>query len=304
MKTFNFTADGKTLHVYQWDAVNPKAILHIVHGAVEHAARYHDFASFLNDEGISVVAMDLRGHGKTAGDPKIPYFKEGNGGWDLLLEDINALTLLIKKQLPTIPVFLFGHSMGSFLAVSYFAKYGENISGGILSGIGTNNPVLLKLLITLANFDIRRHGCKHPSPFLHNLVFGTLSAKIKGAQSTYDFISTDRKVVDAYLADEYCGNVATSEFLREMAIGIKRMNDKQTYQNTPRDLPLLFISGENDPVGGNKLKGMLSVYNRYIDAGQKDVSVIIYPGVRHETLNEPTKEKTYRDVADFIKSKI
>ncbi|MHB1314670.1 MAG: alpha/beta fold hydrolase [Christensenellales bacterium] len=304
-ETFEFTSAGdKKLHGYKWSANHPKAVLHIVHGAVEHAMRYGDFAEYLNREGITVYAMDLRGHGRTADDPKVPYFSEEEGGWDLLVEDINALTCLIKKQTPDVPVFLLGHSMGSFLAVSYFAKYGQNVKGGILSGAGTNSPMLLRLLIALSNRDIKHHGNKHPSPFIHNLTFGSLNAKIKGAQSRYDFISSDRAVIDAYLQDEYCGNIATSEFLWEMGRGIQRMNDPKTYQSTPKDLPLLFISGEFDPMAGNKHRAMHKIYDRYIGAGLKDVSVIVYKGARHESLNEPSKQKTYRDIAEFIHKRI
>jgi len=298
------TQDGKKLHVYRWSTGNPKAVLQIAHGAVEHAGRYADFAAFLNGQGFSVYAHDLRGHGKTAEDPKIPYFADAEGGWDVLLEDMHALTMLIKEQNPDIPVFLLGHSMGSFLAVSYCAKYGAELKGGIISGTGTNSPMLLRLLKSLANRDIKRYGHRHPSRFLHNLVFGTLNARIKGAKSPYDFICTDRSVVDAYLKDEYCGNTATSEFLREMAKGIERLNDKRTYEATPKDLSILFISGEFDPLAGNKLKAMRRVYNGYVGAGLKDVSVIVYEGARHEILNEPGRLKTYRDIAEFLFKKI
>jgi alpha-beta hydrolase superfamily lysophospholipase len=304
-ETFYLAApDGKKLHVYKWSVENPKAVLQVTHGAVEHAGRYAEFASFLNEQGYSVYANDLRGHGKTAEDPGIPYFSDGEGGWDLLVEDMHALTGRIREENADIPVFLLGHSMGSFLAVSYYAKYGADLKGGIVSGTGTNSPVALKLLKSLANRDVKKHGNRHPSPFLHNLAFGSLNAKIKGAESPYDFICTDRNVIDAYIRDECCGNTATSEFLREMARGIERLNDSRTYEAAPKDLGILFISGEFDPLGGNKLKAMRRVYEGYKKAGVKDVSLIVYEGARHESLNEPGRQKTYRDVAEFIKKRI
>lgn len=300
-ETFHFTAADLTkLHAYRWRAENPKAVLQITHGAVEHAGRYGDFAEFLNREGISAYAFDLRGHGKTAGDPKIPYFCEEDGGWEVLRDDMYDFTRLIKEENPGTPLFLLGHSMGAFLAVSYFARYGKELKGGVLSGTGASNPALLRLLIGLATRDIKKHGCRHPSPFLHGLVFGSLNAKIKGAKTPYDFICTDRKVIDAYMEDEYCGNTATSEFLREMARGLQMMNRKSTYESTPKDLAIFMISGEFDPLAGGGQKAMRAVYNRFVSAGIRDISMKVYPGARHEVLNEPGKQEAYRDVADFI----
>lgn len=302
---FTYTAkDGAQISAYRWDAAKPKAIVLIVHGAVEHAGRYGDFAAALSKNDFTVYAPDLRGHGKTAGSPEnVPYFSDGNNGYDLVLEDIHTLFELIRKENKGIPVFLLGHSMGSFLARVYVSRHGEELAGLLLTGTGRDNPLLISIGILLARFQMSIFGRRHRSPFLDSLVFGKQDKPFK-SEGRSSFICSDRAVIEAYRADEYCGNISTPEFVFELLSVLRAGFKKKTFKGCPKGLPIFIGSGEFDSLGGKGLKGVKKDFDEYRKAGVKDVEFNIYKGMRHEILNEKGKQSVYDDVIKWINSKL
>ncbi|MBT3318202.1 MAG: alpha/beta hydrolase [Clostridia bacterium] len=302
-KEFSFESqDGKQIFVYKWEAKKPVAAVQIAHGAVEHALRYDDFANALAKQGFVVYANDHRGHGKTAGEAdNVGYFSDQKGGINLAIDDMLALTKIIKKENPYMPVFLFGHSMGSHMSRLYAAKYGGEIDGLLLTGTGRVNNVLISIVRAFAKVQMVLLGRKHKSPLLNTLVFGTLNQPFKGDKGC-EFISTDQAVIDAYEKDEYCGNTITPEFVYELFWCIKQATKKETFAATPNDIPIFIGAGEFDTMGGNKL----SAVNKDVADFSKNNEVTFkrYENMRHEILNEKDKQVVYTDIIEWLKAQI
>ncbi len=302
---FSFiSSDGATVAAYMWEAEKPKAVLQIAHGAVEHALRYDAFARFLAERGFVVYAEDHLGHGKTAGSAeKVGHYSDNDGAFLKIVEDMRAVEALMRKEHPGLPVFLFGHSMGSLLSRIYASKYGDGLSGLALTGTGHVAPMLIGVVQTLARREMKKFGYNHRSPFLHSLVFGTLNRPFKGETGS-EFISADPEVVKAYVADPYCGNTVTSEFAYELLEGTKLAAQKATFDNTPKGLPVFIGAGEFDTMGGTKLAAVKKDAADYEKAGVKDLTFKIYPGMRHEVLNEQGKQQVWDDIAGWLEKHI
>lgn len=298
------SSDGTHIYAYRWDAERPKAAVQIAHGAVEHALRYDDFAKALAGQGFVVYAADHRGHGKTAGSPdNVAYFADRDGGFDLAVEDIHALTGIVKSECPNLPVFLLGHSMGSLLSRIYASRYGSELKGLVLTGTGRANPLLISVTRGLAKREMKKYGGKHKTPFLDSLVFGTLNKPFK-SEGKSAFICSDASVVKAYREDEYCGNTSTSEFIYEMLGGTRAAFRKQTFEGCPKALPLFIGAGEFDTMGGKNLSGVKKDVECYKKAGVRDVEFHIYEGMRHEILNESSKQNVYDDIISWLNKHI
>lgn len=282
----------------------PKAILHIIHGSLEHALRYENFAEFLADKNIAVYSSDLRGHGRTIRtEAELNYFTDGPNGWRLILDDLTAFNACIRKTHPDLPVFVLGHSMGSFLARNLGASIGENLAGLILSGTGGAQPLILRGGLALAGLSMALGIRKKRNPFLHKLVYGTLNNAIENPQTPSDFISRNPEVVRAYLADPLSGETATTEYIFEMIKGFLLAMKPSTFRATPKKLPILMISGEKDPVAGPKGDAAVlkAAHQAYAKTGIADLTLKIYPEARHEMLNEINKADVYTDILNWMK---
>jgi alpha-beta hydrolase superfamily lysophospholipase len=290
------SADGTVIYGYKWDAEVPKAVVQIAHGAIEHAMRYDDFANALCKQGFVVYADDHRGHGHTAGEVgNVAYFGDNDGGFSTAVDDLHILTQRIREENPGLPVFLLGHSMGSLMARVYASRYGKELSGLVLTGTGRVSPPLIALVRSMARVSMKLRGRRHRSPFLHNLVFGTLNRPFKGETGS-EFICSDEEVVRAYAADPFCGNLATAEFVYELLGGTGMAAAKQTFERYPKDLPLFIGSGEFDSMGGVGLKAVKQDVEDFKKTGVTDFEFKIYEGMRHEILNEKEKHRVYEDI--------
>ena len=305
MKSSEFSyqsADGTAIHVYQWAADDPKAVVQIAHGAIEHAGRYADFAQALAARGFAVYADDHRGHGRTAGTAEnAAYFSDGRGGFSLAVDDLHALTQRIKAEKPGLKVFLLGHSMGSLMARVYAARYGADIDGLVLTGTGRVSPVLIGIVRGLAKIEILFLGRRHRSPLLHKLVFGTLNRPFKGDTGS-EFICSDLEVVRAYADDEFCGNMASAEFVDQLLWGTREAARKRTFDRYPKELPLFIGAGEFDTMGGGKLAAVRKDVADFKAAGVQDMVLHVYDGMRHEILNETDKQKVYADIIAWMEA--
>lgn len=311
MKTesFQFTSsDGLDVFVHKWLPDNgdlPKGVLQLAHGATEHAKRYEHFAKFLVENGFAVYANDHRGHGKTADSLEdLSYFSDQDNGWDLAVEDMHRLSDHINADYPELPVFLMGHSMGSFLTREYILRYGKELNGVVLSGTGGGLVLLVKMMKFMSLLMMGIKGRKHHSPFLTELLYGGLKKKIKNRQTDFDFLTRDSAEVQKYIDDPYCGYTVTPEYAYQLAYGISRLYKKKSFNSVPSDLPMMIFSGEKDPVGGENGKDVEVVYRKYLKGGLEDVSLKIYPEARHEMINETNRREVFNDILDWMNERI
>lgn len=298
MKEFEYPSKGTgNIHAYRWEPQGkPIAVVQLVHGIAEHMLRYDDFARYLNEKGVLVVAEDHMGHGKSVGSGTPLYFE---GGWDTAAEDTYELLRRTRAEFSALPYILFGHSMGSFLTRTLLFRYPDaGLCGAVICGTGWQPAPVLCAGRALCAMEQARLGRKGHSGLLTKLIFGAYNKKFKDAKTPNDWICSKREVVDAYTADPLCGGEATVGLSRDMLGGIALIQKKKNLKAMPKDLPVFFIAGRSDPVG-NMGKGVQRSAERFCAAGMKDVSLRLYDG-RHEILNEDIHPQVYADVWQFI----
>lgn len=280
----------------------PRAVVQLVHGIAEHVERYDDYASWLNEQGILVVAEDHMGHGKSVGkDDILGYF---HGGWFCAVEDTYNLLEQTMEAYPGVPYILFGHSMGSFIARTILAKYPDSgIAGCIICGTAWQNEKLLSVAMPLCKLLCRNGADKKPSETLQKLMFGSYNKKVEHVRTPNDWLTRDDRVVDAYTADPMCGFTATAGLYRDMLMGISYIQQPQTLSAMDTKTPVFFVAGSADPVGDYG-KGVRLAANAFKDAGMEDVSLRLYPLCRHEILNEINNSQVYLDIQNWIEQKI
>ena len=301
--TFTFKgSDGKEIFSHKWLPDNNaeiKAVVQIAHGMAEHSARYERFAQYLTENNFGVYANDHRGHGQTAGTiENLGYFAD-NKGWDLVVNDMNQLTTIIKNDHPNVPVFLLGHSMGSFLSRDYIFTYPDNINGVILSATACDPGLLGYAGIIISKVESLIRGKEAPSPLMDNLSFGSFNKAFKPNRTKFDWLSRDDAEVDKYVDDPFCGTVFKAGFFNDLVKGIKKINRASNIQDIPKKLPVYLFSGSDDPVGAFS-KGVNKVYQAYKEAGISDLNIKFYKNGRHEMLNETNRTQVYKDIIDWI----
>ena len=295
------SSDGKTQLYYREYLPEGEAvgIVQLVHGIAEHIARYHAFASFLADHGYIVVGHDQLGHGKSSlNENTLGFFSEKNG-WDDAVKDIDALHDIIAERFPGKPYFLLGHSMGSFLARTYLILNRTGLDGAIISGTGQQSPALVTGGRLMSALEMRRHGVTYKSDFLNNMAFGSYTKKLTDVRTPADWLSRDPAVVDEYIADPLSGFVPSAGLLHDMMCGIDFISKPKNLAKMNKNLPVLFISGDCDPVG-EQGRGVRRAYKAFRKAGMTNVSMKLYPGGRHEMLNEINKEEVYQDILQWL----
>lgn len=283
--------------VWQDDAKKPAAVVQLSHGMCEYIGRYDDFARYLVSCGYAVIGHDHLGHGKSAKTAdELGYFAKKDG-YKLVVEDVHTVTKMANELFPDTPVFLFGHSMGSFIATAYVAKYGSLLKGAVISGTGGPNPILgIAVFIT----DITKlfRGERHRSKFIDNLGFGSYCKKIENPNTPKDWLTRDTAIVDKYVRDPFCTYLFTASAFRDLFKMLGAATDKKLPASVPSDLPLFYIAGKDDPVG-NYGEGPTIMAERMKAAG-KNATLRLYDDMRHECHNELGHEGVYKDIADFV----
>ncbi len=293
------TSDGTALFTHRWlPEEPPKAVVQVLHGMAEHSARYARLAEALTHAGYAVYANDHRGHGRTGGDADHGYLADDRG-WDKVVEDARAVTARITEEHPGLPVFLLGHSMGSFLAREYAIEGSDELTGLVLSGTAGDPGVLGMAGLGIARLEARLRGRRHVSPLMDTLTFGQYNAAFKPNRTKFDWLSRDEAEVDAYVADPRCGQVFTSGFFADLLQGLRAVNDPERVARVRPDLPVLLMAGDKDPVGAGG-KGPRAVREQYATSGLHDVTCTLYPGARHEIFNETNREEVVSDLVAWL----
>ena len=279
---------------------DPVGILQVIHGLGEHQGRYVSFARFLAENGFAAYTSDLPGHGSAAAETgSLGRFPRG--GWLQAAEAQHALLERVKGLWPGKPVFLFGHSMGSFLARSCLILWPGGLQGCILCGTGHLARPLVAAGSAAAEVTAKLRGEGNTSEFLRKMAFGSYNQRIPEAASPNAWICRDEAVVAAYDADPLCGLTPSSGLIREMMRGIRLITDPAKQKRMDPELPVLFISGEEDPVGeyGAGVRRALESFRK---AGMKRAELKLYPGDRHELVNEPDRNAVCGDILAWLKA--
>lgn len=292
--------DGVELFVRRWEPASPpKAVVQIAHGMAEHSARYAWTAEQLVAAGYAVYAHDHRGHGKTAHAPgDLGYFADHNG-WLRVVDDLYSLRRRIEQDHPELPVFLFGHSMGSLMTQQYLFSHGDSIAGAVMSG--TTGGALLGAIggIGAALLERLRLGSRGRSAMLQKLTFGRYNQRFEPTRTGYDWLSRDAAEVDKYVADPLCGFDMTVQGWLDVFSGVLKVGRADNIQRVPAALPMYLFSGELDPVGG-QTRDVRWLIDAYRKAGLRDVAYRFYPGGRHEMLNEVNRDEVVRDLVAWL----
>ena len=302
---YYLSKDGKTkIHAMEWlPEGSPRAILQICHGMVEYIGRYADFAQYLSENGFYVTGNDHLGHGESIVSDDMHGFFGKDKGNEYVIGDIHELRCRTTEKFPDVPYFMLGHSMGSFLLRQYIEMYGEGLNGAIIMGTGSQPGAVLKagkmLCRTMAAFK----GQMYRSSMVNNTAFGSYNKRIEPARTTHDWLTRDEKIVDKYLADPWCTFMFTVNAYYHMFRGIEYLQDPAHLAKVPKDLPLLVVSGAEDPVGDFG-KGVTQAYESYKNAGIRDLQMKLYPSDRHEILNELDRQQVYEDLKNWMEERL
>ncbi|MCG3090022.1 alpha/beta fold hydrolase [Sporosarcina cyprini] len=294
--------DGTSIHACMVQpSIKPIGHIHILHGMSEHIGRYEEFMTFLASQGYVVSGHDHRGHGKTASlNGFLGHFGD-DVTFDQIVHDAHEVISLFRREVPGENSILFGHSMGSFIARRYVQLH-QNIDRLILSGTGGDPGIggaagigLARITGRLGRFDTR-------DPLLNKLVFGAFSKSVPQAMTPFDWLSTNSQSVREYIEDPLCGAVPTTKFFLELFTGLKKANNIQLHKAIKEQLPILFLSGSEDPVG-RKGKGVWEAARQYEEAGIKQITVMLYDEGRHEMLQEQNRQEVFHFIVDWIEGK-
>ena len=262
-------ADGTRLAGFRWSGTGkPKAVIQLAHGAGEHAMRYFEPLGPLLDAGYLIYAADHRGHGMTSGMSHLGDF--GPGGAPAAVDDMSQLSKLIRKREPHLPLILFGHSMGAMFSQAYIMDHSALIDGLVLSGTAGPGP---------------------------RMTGGPNSAYVN-PRTDYDWLSRDEAEVDKYIADPFCGIQFTPESGASFTTLRERHAGPEELAKVKSGLPVYIFVGDEDPING-KLARISPLVEGYRAAGLK-VDLKVYPGGRHEMLNETNRDEVVADLKAWL----
>lgn len=292
---------GVNIHVYEWlpePDSSIRGIVQISHGMTETAARYARFAEALTGAGYAVYINDHRGHGKTAG--KVDLLGDtGENGFYWMRRNLLQVAAIARSKHEGVPMILFAHSMGSFLAQKLMCEEGcEIYAGFILSG--TNGPrSMLRIAESVASAQLKLKGEHHRSVLVNSMVFGNYNRAFSPVRTAFDWLSSDPDEVDKYIADPFCGAICTTRFFRDFFHLLREIHSDESLRTLCKDRPIYIFAGDMDPVGMNG-KGILLLAEMYQKLGVPDVEHKLYPGGRHEMLNEVNRDEVTADILNWL----
>lgn len=297
--------DGtNTVHACIWRPEGQaRGVFQIIHGMCEYIERYAPFAEFLTAQGFIVCGEDHLGHGQTAKTPEdLGYFCDSRD-FKTTIADIRELQLIVQEEAKGLPYFIMGHSMGSFFCRNYISLFGGDFAGAIIMGTGFKSKLTLNTALNVVGLNAAFKGWRNRSKTIENLAFGSYNKKFKPARTAKDWLSVNTENVDKYIADPLCYFDFTNNGYKILFSVIKAACKNKTIKAVPKDLPVLFVAGGDDPVGDYG-KGVEKAYKKFKKAGIKDVNIKLYPGYRHEILNDNCREEVEGDILAFVEKNI
>ena len=297
--------DGLTkIHAIEWIPEGEvRGVLQIAHGMVEFIDRYDRFASFMASQGFYVVGNDHLGHGRSVTDEsQLGFFAEKEGNF-CVIGDMQRLRVHTQKKYPDVPYFLLGHSMGSFLARQFIEIYGEGLAGAIIMGTGYQPAATLDMGIAMTAVIAKVKGSHHRSGMVNNMALGSYNAKFEPGRTKSDWLTKDEAIVDAYEANPLNQFLFTVNGYNNLFRGMRYAQRQKNLNKIPKSLPVLVVSGEDDPVGSFG-KGPRTVAEIYRKTGLADVTLKLFPDDRHEILNELDKEEVDKYLLAWMEARM
>lgn len=290
---------GQPLTLYLWQTDAPcRGVIQLVHGMAEHIARYDRLARTLCAAGYTVAGHSHLGHGEDAREDELGFFGRRDG-WDHLVEDVHAAHEMLLKRFPGQRFAILGHSMGSFVTREYLLRYGGDLTAAVICGTGWFPSPLCSVARAAAALCGVFGGWQKPAPLVDRLMSKDNNKAFAPARTPFDWLSRDTAEVDKYMADLRCGFLFTARGYYDMFTGLKELSRLPRLAALPGDLPVLFISGDADPIG-TQGKGVSTVAQQFRDAGVRDVTVRLYPGARHELFNETNRDEITAELIDWL----
>ena len=292
--------DGADIALHTWIPDGDiKGVVQLSHGMAEFAMRYDRFGTILADNGYVLYAHDHRGHGETAKtQDDLGYLADKNGFQRVVL-DLRAMIQKCHADFPGKKVFLFGHSFGSFVSQSFIEQFGNEIDGCMLCGSAGPRIPLTSSGACIAKIIKFFRGGHHRSTFINGMAFGSYTKRITDTKSPFAWISRDYAELSKYEGNPYCGFLCTVEFFADFFAGLTNIGKMKNINKIPRNLPVFIFAGSEDPVGeyGKSVSKLNDIYKKI---GMQDLSFKLYPGARHELLNELNHEEVEKDLMDWI----
>lgn len=304
-KEFYFpSADGKTnIHAVTWEPEGkPRAVLQISHGVTEHMLRYEELAEYFTQRGIMVMGNDHLGHGLSIAEGAEPLYFGPENSWDWVVEDMYTCQKKVKEQYPDIPYVILGLSLGTFLIRTFLIDNPGEVSGVILVGTGQTPASQLSLVKWVAKQEAKKAGEDHTTPLIQQLSFGTYNKRFAPNRTSFDWLCSSEEGLNDYMEDPLIGSDISAGLFREMLDGMIFTGNLNNQKKMDMDIPILLISGEEDPVGDSG-KGVKRTYQSFQKAGVKDVSMKLYPGLRHDLFLENEKQDVFEEIYKWVDEK-
>jgi alpha-beta hydrolase superfamily lysophospholipase len=297
------SVDDHRIFIRQWltaSNIEAKGVIHIAHGMAEHSERYKETALSLVRSGYHVVAHDHRGHGHSAKKEELGLYAMKNG-WSLVKQDMRAVQSYIASEFSDLPVYILGHSMGSFITMAYLMDNPLPLAGTILSGSNYDDIIKYKALKSIVKGEKFRIGPTGKSPIIEHLSFGSFNRPYEPSEKGFDWLSRDPETVKAYLDDDLSGFFCTCQLWDDLLSGLIHISSEKHIKKIPADFPLYLFAGTEDPVG-NYGKGVRRLAQKMLSTGHSNVSCRLYPGGRHEMLNEINKKEVLSHIIHWLKA--
>ncbi len=298
--TFPSTDGKNTIYaeIYAPRAKTVRGIVQVVHGMTDYTGRYTLLADYLAKNGYILAGNHHLGHGKSvAKEEDFGYFAERDGV-DYVVDDMKKMNDILHKEFPTLPIIIFGHSMGSFMTRLYVAKYPLSVKGAVIHGTGGKNP-LVGIGIALAKLVRMFRGGHHRSRLITKLALGNYNSKFPKEEGKGAWLTRDIELIAPSLEDKFSSFTFTTSGYIDLFTSLRDSNSKKWYKTYPKELPTLIMSGDMDPVG-NYGRGPAEVYKKLTVGGATSVELKLYPGARHELFNETNRTEVFTDLVAWL----
>ena len=301
---FNGSGDVR-LHGCVWMPENDvRAVLQITHGMTEHIGRYEKLAGKLTEKGIAVCGFDLRGHGLNESQMNIATM--GKDGWEASLNDMHRIYSLFHGKYPDAPYFMLGFSLGSFLLREYISRHPKEMKGAIIAGTGCQPAFVLEIMKFIVSTQIAKNGFDDTTDLVRKLSFDTYNDKFKPCRTRFDWLCSDEAQLDEYMNDDACRRDISSGLFHQLLSSMKRTGHQHACVGWNKEMPVLLMSGKDDPVG-NMGKGVVQILHNMEKRGFKDVKLCLYEKARHDIFHEyenGTADKVTAEIVRWIGDKI